>query len=165
MNLVAIGKIFSTFGLDGSVKIYAYADQETLQKFVNHEVWIGQNSKKSFKMTVESITKMNNYYIAKLSSVGTIDKARRISGNLIYVNESDLPVLEKDEYYFYQVIDSEVYYENGDLLGKVVDIIQTGSNDVLIVGNEEILIPIIKDYVIEMDLKARKIVVRKMEWF
>jgi 16S rRNA processing protein RimM len=112
-----------------------------------------------------SISKMNDHYVVKFAGFDSIDKARKISGESIYVEESDLPALKKGEYYFYQIIGSDVYYESGEFVGPVKDIIQTGSNDVLIIGEEEILIPVIKDYIVNMDIKSKKITVRKLEWF
>ncbi len=165
MNLVAIGKIFSIFGLDGKVKFYSYVEDRDLVNFLDRDLWVGQNSKKVIKAKINFVTKMNNHHIIGLLGFNSAEKAKEITGKMVYVNETELPSLEKDEYYFYQLIDSSVYYEDGSKVGVVKDIIQTGSNDVIVVGDDEVLIPVIKDYIVKIDVDKREIVVRKMEWF
>lgn len=145
--------------------MHAYAEDKAIENFKDQEVWIGQNARGLLKVKMVSISKMNDHYVVKFAGFDSIDKARKISGESIYVEESDLPALKKGEYYFYQIIGSDVYYESGEFVGPVKDIIQTGSNDVLIIGEEEILIPVIKDYIVNMDIKSKKITVRKLEWF
>ncbi len=165
MNLVAIGKVFSVFGLNGKVKFYSYIEDRDMKNFLNHDVWIGRNSKKVLKIKINSLSKMNNHQIIGFDGFDSVDKVKNLTGQMIYVDESDLPSLKEDEYYFYQLIESIVYYEDGSEVGIVTDVIRTGSNDVLVIGREEVLIPVIKDYILEMDLKNRRITVRKMEWF
>ncbi|BBJ27890.1 ribosome maturation factor RimM [Athalassotoga saccharophila] len=165
MNLVAIGKVFSVFGLNGKVKFYPYIEDRDMKNFLNHDVWIGRNSKKVSKIRINSLAKMSNHQIIGFDGFDSVDKVKNLAGQMIYVDESDLPVLRENEYYFYQLIESTVYYEDGSEAGIVTDVIRTGSNDVLVIGNEEILVPVIKDYILEMDLKNHRITVRKMEWF
>lgn len=165
MNLVAIGKIFSTFGLDGKVKFYSYVEDRELVNFVDRDVWLGKDSKRVIKARINSLTKMNNHHVMSLSGFDSAEKSKKIAGQMIYINETELPSLKNDEYYFYQLIDALVYYEDRTKVGMVKDIIQTGSNDVLVVGDDEILIPIIKDYVVKIDTDNKEIIVRKMEWF
>lgn len=165
MNLVAIGKVFSVFGLNGKVKFYAYIEDHDMRNFINRDVWIGRNSKKVLKVKINSLSKMSDHQIIGFEGFNSVDKARNLTGQMIYVDESELPSLKADEYYFYQLMESIVYYEDGSEAGTVTDVIRTGSNDVLVVGREETLIPLIKDYILQMDLENRKLVVKKMEWF
>jgi 16S rRNA processing protein RimM len=165
MNLVAIGKIFSIFGLDGKVKFYSYVEDRDLASFVDRDVWIGQNSRKVIKVKINFVTKMNNHHVMGFLGFDSAEKAKKITGQMMYINETELPALKKDEYYFYQIIGTFVYYEDGSKVGMVKDVIQTGSNDVLVVGDDEVLIPMIKDYILKIDVENNEIVVRKMEWF
>ncbi len=165
MNLIAIGKIFSIFGLDGKLKFYSYVEDRDLMNFLEQDVWIGRNSQKVIKVKINFMAKMNNHHIIGLFGFNSVERAKEVTGQMVYINEKDLPSLKKDEYYFYQLIDSSVYYEDGLKVGVVKDIIQTGSNDVLVVGDDEILIPVIKDYIVKIDVDNKEIIVRKMEWF
>ena len=81
-----------------------------------------------------------------------------------------MPEIEEDEYYFYQLLGSDVVDENDRPVGQVVDIIETGSSDVLSVFPEdydqeqepekEIMIPIVQDFIIKLDKKKKLIKVR-----
>jgi 16S rRNA processing protein RimM len=68
-----------------------------------------------------------------------------------------LPPTAPDEFYWYQLIGLEVVNSEGERLGILEEIIETGSNDVYVVrrGEEEILIPAIEDVVREVDLQRR----------
>lgn len=103
-----------------------------------------------------------------------MDEAKKIMGYEIYIETKNLPQLKEDEYYWYEIIGSEVYYENGEYVGKVSDIIETGANDVIFVKNEhsnsdlqdqETLIPMTDFHVLELKKEEKIIVVKKMEWY
>lgn len=165
MNLIAIGKIFSIFGLDGKMKFHSYMDYESLMNFVDHDVLIGQNSEKTIKAHMSYVKKSNDHYVVTIDEFNSVDKAQKLSGYTIYVDEKELPPLKKDEYYFYQLMGSMICYEDDTEVGVVKDVIQTGANDVLVVGDEELLIPMIKDYILKIDFEKRKIFIKKMEWY
>jgi len=70
------------------------------------------------------------------------------------VREEDLPGLESDEYYDYQLIGLDVVNKVGELLGKVDSIIHTKANDVIVVkGEREILIPMIDIFISSVDIE------------
>jgi 16S rRNA processing protein RimM len=73
--------------------------------------------------------------------------------------------LPEGVYYHYQIIGLGVYTVDGDYLGKIMSIFETGSNDVYVVRGEdkEYLIPAIKDVIKEIDLEAKKMIVKLME--
>jgi 16S rRNA processing protein RimM len=87
-------------------------------------------------------------------------------GFQVFVPYDDLPDLDEDEYYIFQLMNSEVYYEDGEYIGVVEDVMETGSNDVIQVkGEEEVLIPLIKDYIVDFDLDNKKIVAKRIEYY
>ena len=70
--------------------------------------------------------------------------------------------LREDEYYFADLAGLRVETEEGQLLGKVTDILQTGANDVYVIGRErqkDLLIPAIKDCVKQIDLENGRMVI------
>jgi 16S rRNA processing protein RimM len=86
-----------------------------------------------------------------------------------------LPEIGEDGYYFYQLLDSQVIDENDQLIGRVVDIIETGSSDVLSVFPEdcdqeqepekEIMIPIVQDFIVRLDKENKRIKVRIPKYY
>ena len=75
-------------------------------------------------------------------------------GKDIYIDTSALPKNNEDEYYWYQLIGLVVVNQDGDTLGTVSHLIDTGANDVVVVknGDEEILIPFINQFILEVSL-------------
>ncbi len=183
-EFIEIGKIFTTFGLKGCVKVYPYSDDRTFESFKGKEIWVG-TGQILINVKMKDVKRANKKsYLVKLDGFDTIDKSRKIVGKAICVEEKELPPVGNDEYYFYQVIGMRVYDESSNLLGVVKDIIQTGANDVFVVRgessvetslpfsqsrqesqDEEILIPSVKDYVLDMDFENSRMIVKRMEWY
>jgi 16S rRNA processing protein RimM len=103
--------------------------------------------------------------ILRLSSVTSVDDAESLRGRLLTLPESELAPLAEDEFYSYQLIGLEVVDLDGTHLGKVVELIATGSNDVYVVNGPcgELLLPAIDDVILEVDLPGGRMLVSLME--
>ena len=97
----------------------------------------------------------------QLENCVTPEAARRYTGTKIGVNPDQLSPLSEGEYYWSQLVGLEVITTSGILLGKVDHLMETGSNDVLVVqGDRTRCIPYLLDQVIlKIDLAAKKITV------
>ncbi len=87
-------------------------------------------------------------------------------GMYVKVPEDELYELPKDTFYIFDIIGCKVYLEGGELVGEVVDVIRTGSNDVYQVhreGKRDIFIPALKSVVLQVDLKDKRICVKLPE--
>ena len=95
----------------------------------------------------------------------SVSEAEEIVGGYITVPEKEVPQLAKDCYYHFEIMDMEVYTGEGRYLGRIVDILSTGSNDVYVVRdqNKEYMIPAIQDVVKEVDTKAKRMIISVME--
>jgi len=90
------------------------------------------------------------------------DEAEAWRGMEIYIAVDDLAPLAEGEYYYWQVLKLKVRTDEGEYLGEVVDIIETGANDVYVVQDadgEEILIPAIKSVIKSVDIEAGEMLV------
>jgi len=98
-----------------------------------------------------------------------MDEAKKMIGYEVFIDKKDLPSLKNDEYYWYEILDSEVYYEDGEYVGKVEEIIQTGANDVISIKNieedKEVLIPMTDHYIVELKKEDKSLIVKKIEWY
>lgn len=165
-RLIEIGKIFTTFGLSGEVKIFPYADREIFEAFEGKDVWI-DGGDFSIPVKLKNVKRSGKSYLVKLKGFDTLNKSKSVVGKFLCVEEKELPTIKKNEYYFYQIIGIKVYDENDEFLGRVKDVIQTGANNVFIVedGEKEMLIPSVKDYVLNLDLENSRMIVKKMVWY
>ncbi|PLV60368.1 ribosome maturation factor RimM [Thermotoga sp. KOL6] len=163
---IPIGKVVNTHGLKGEVKLFPYTNSEEILGNLSEVVLYNKEKKVFYHLSVESIRRMNKLFLVRFDTIDTIEAAERIKGCEVFIKYEELPPLQEDEYYFYEILGCDVFYDSGENVGKVVDIIETGSNDVLVVKNQkkETLIPMTKDWIIKIDKGEKKIVARKLEW-
>lgn len=165
-DYVAIGKITKTHGLLGNVKVQPMTN--VLEVFDNFkEVFIHDEiHNELYKLEVEDIKRTGKTFVVKFSGIDSEENAKKIVGLEIVMKIEDLPRLSSpDEYYYYEILDVDVLDQNGNFLGKVCDVIATGSNEVLVVKNKnvEILLPMIHDYILEFQ-RQRQLIVKMPEW-
>ncbi len=86
-------------------------------------------------------------------------------GLTLYMDRKELPRLEEDEYYWYELIGMEVCTDSGKSVGTLEKILETGSHDVYVVrkGEQESLIPAIRDVVRKVDVPGRRMIIHAVE--
>ncbi|MFL2723162.1 MAG: ribosome maturation factor RimM [Gammaproteobacteria bacterium] len=145
---VLIAKIGKTRGLKGEFFLRSFAEKlETLiafKKFFSLQSFIME------EIFFEYIKKSNNNIIAKLKSIDDIEGIKSFGQKDIYVLKSELPELEKNEAYWFELEKMQVLNLEGQHLGNVDRVDNFGANDVLKVQkkNKTLLIPFIKNRVI-----------------
>jgi len=104
-----------------------------------------------------------------LPGVTTPEAARALTGIPLRIAGSDARPLEANEYYLYQVVGIAVRTEAGDALGTVVDVIETGANDVFVIrpddGGADLLLPSIPDVVIDLRPAEGVMIVRPLTYY
>jgi 16S rRNA processing protein RimM len=102
--------------------------------------------------------------LLELEGIDTREQAETLRGLLLEVPEQDLSPLREDQYYRFQILGMEVVERDGQPLGRVEEVLDTGANDVYVVRNEEgeLLIPAIDAVVKEVDVAGRRMVVELM---
>ncbi|MCL2620459.1 MAG: ribosome maturation factor RimM [Defluviitaleaceae bacterium] len=165
MDYLQIGKIVNTVGVRGEIKIYPTTDDPKRFSLLSEiETLDTKGIKKVF--AIEKVRYQKNLVIMKLSGVDDMDTATGLRGYTIIVDRANALPLDEDQYYIADLIELDVTTEEGQKLGVIADVLQTGANDVYVVRPEvgkDILIPAIKQCVINVDVAGGKVVVRLME--
>ncbi|RAU18359.1 ribosome maturation factor RimM [Nitrincola tibetensis] len=150
---VVIARFSAPYGVKGWVKIYSYTDP--IENVFTYTPWQVNHGGQWKALKLESFKPHGKGLIAKLAGVDTPEEVRAFVGAEISVFASQMPDLEDGEYYWSQLENLLVYTESGVLLGRVDHLIETGSNDVLVVkatkesiDDAERLIPYLPDQVI-----------------
>lgn len=155
------GKIVTTHGIKGEVKIMPYCDSaELLAEF--DRLFIGKNHD---EIIVERARVQKNMVIAKLEGINTPEEAEKLRNKMLFMHRDDLE-LDDDTYFIQDLIGMEVKDADSDVLyGKIADVIQTGANDVYVVRGEEreYLVPAIADVVISTDLDSNIMTIRPLD--
>ncbi len=157
---IAVGEIRGAFGIKGWVKIYSYT--EPRENVLAYSPWELEHQGKRWKITVLTGRRQGRTVVAALEGITTPEQAQALRGAKISIDRAQLPQLAPGEFYWVDLIGLMVIDLSGRQLGQVVDLMETGANDVLIVRSEsrEILIPWLRDRVIrDLDLEAGTILV------
>lgn len=154
------GKIVTTHGIRGEVKIMPYTDTpELLCEF--DRLFMGKNHT---EIIIEKSRVFKNMVIAKIEGIDTPEDAEKLRNKMLYMHRDDLE-LDENTYFIQDLIGMEVKdNENGFIYGKIIDVMQTGANDVYVIqGDKEYLIPAIPDVVISTDIDNDIMLIKPLE--
>ena len=141
MEKILIAKIQANQGLNGWLKIYSYSENK--EKFSSYTHFFVLHNKNYDQLDIENIIIDKSIKI-KFHSINSREESERFIGKNLYVENDQLEKLNDNEYYWKDLIGLDVYLEEGKKIGVISDIIETGSNDVLVIqGEKELLIPYI----------------------
>jgi 16S rRNA processing protein RimM len=156
---VELGKLVGVWGVKGWVKLHSYTRNRA--DISQYKTWYLQKSGSKTDPTpidVLNCREQGQGMVVQFDGVNDRDQAMAMSGQLIFVKQSDLPDLPKGEFYWQQLIGLTVKNEAVSI-GKVSSILDTGANDVLVCknaveGKADVLIPYTDDVVLEIELEA-----------
>jgi 16S rRNA processing protein RimM len=159
-DLVVMGRVTVPFGVKGWVKIHTLtANPESLGEY---PVWRLGRSGEWRDVRVLASRVQGNTLVALLEGVADREAAAMLKGCDVGVPRSELPAADEGEFYWADLIGLKVVNVGQHEFGRVARILQTGANDVLVVGGageRETLIPFIADTIRQVDLPAGKIFV------
>jgi len=160
-DYVLAGQISGLFGVKGWVKIRSWT--EPRENILKYSPWLVKTTKGWTELKVEQGNRQGKGVVARLEGYDDRDLSAQLTGCDIAVSQQQLPELAEDEYYWNDLIGLRVINQDGVDFGTVKKLIETGSNDVLIVeGDRERLVPYIKGQVIKaINLEAKEI---QVEW-
>lgn len=150
---VLIGRIQGSHGIKGELRVLPFAgDASSISKLKHVLVKSPAGAMESF--SVAGARGQGKKVILSLEPFDNINQVLHLVGREIYAERGALPELAADEYYWSDLLGLDVVSDAGDPLGKLVEIIETGSNDVYVVKGEgrEVLIPALEDVVLSVDL-------------
>lgn len=173
-DLIAIGKIVKTIGIRGNLKVIPLTDFP--DRFYGTKKFLLFNEKDNhfqineilggYDFAFSECKVFDKYINLKLDHYDSIEKSRELVNFIIMVNEKDRVKLDDGTYYFYELIDSDVY-DRDRLIGNVISILNYGSGDLFNIKYEdkEVLIPFNKEFVKNIDVKNKRIDVQLIEGF
>lgn len=153
-DMIVLGHISGLFGIKGWVKVYSHTSPR--DNILRYSPWYLQQQGEWIAYRLEEGKQHGKGIIARLENCRDRDSAAGLVGKEIAITRQQLPALDKDEYYWSDLQGLQVINQQGVELGKVSHLIETGSNDVLVVEQAESgrktrerLIPYIREQVIK----------------
>jgi 16S rRNA processing protein RimM len=164
-EFLVVGKIGKSHGLSGDVWMILLTDFP--ERLVSGKrVYIG---KKHHEYDIQSFRVSGNRGLLSLKEFHSPEETVGIRNDYVYIKGEQVPDLPEGEYYHHELIGMQVFDENQHLIGVLKEIIHTGANDVYLIESDdlpgkEVLIPAIKEVIIQVDAKTGKMIVRLQEW-
>ncbi len=144
---VVLGRIVGTHGVRGWVKVYSHTDPP--ENILDYSPWYLNTGDEWRAVKLLDGRRQGKGFIARLDGCDGREAAAQLLGAVIAVDRSQLPALEADEYYWTDLIGLRVLNQAGVELGSVEHLMETGSNDVLVVvGENERLVPYLPGVVV-----------------
>ncbi|MER1955962.1 MAG: ribosome maturation factor RimM [Solibacillus sp.] len=169
MEWFNVGRIVNTHGIRGELRVISTTDFEderfavgaklaAFKKDDKHPTWV----------TIGTSRRHKNFILVTFEGMENINLVEPFKEGLLKITMDQLAddELDENEYYHFEIKDCEVYSEEGELIGVVTDILETGANDVWEVKAEsgkKYYIPYIEDVVKEIDVDEKKIIIHVME--
>jgi 16S rRNA processing protein RimM len=157
-EFIAIGKVGASYGVKGWVKIHSFT--EWASNMLEYTPWYFQDKNGWQLAKIVDGREHGKIVIVKVAGYDAPEQSRLLTGTIIGIKRSQLPTLKKDEYYWRDLEGLTVIDREGRILGTVTHLLETGSNDVLVIKNDnkEYAIPYLpKKVILSVDLTKREI--------
>ena len=161
MERIAVGKIVNTHGVKGELKIFPFTDKPAqFKKWKRVFVVQGENVTE-YPLLAARVVK--NTVLVKLEGIDDMNGALALRDAMVEIPQSGLPILPEDEYYVTDLIGMSVFDEADMRIGTITDVLETGSNDCYNIKRDsgaEFYLPALKTVVLQVDVAAKKMIVR-----
>ena len=151
-DLIRVGVIINTFGVKGEVKIYPDIDyfDELERVFI-----------KGKEYKIEKLRDQKGIIITKFEGIDEINQIEELKNEEVMIALEDRPELPEGKHYVGDLLGLEVITEDGQVLGTLDNIYNTGANDIYEVG--EILLPATDEVIKQIDMENKKIIVHLLK--
>ena len=160
-QLLQVGVISSTHGVRGEVKVFPTTDD--VKRFKKLKKVILDTGKEQLPLEIEGVKFFKQFVILKFRGIDNINDIEKYKGKSLLVDREHAVKLKKDEYFIADMIGMDVFTEEGELFGALME---TGANDVYIIemtDGKEVLVPAIKQCILDVDIENRKMVIHLLE--
>jgi len=154
-----MGKIVGAHGIKGALKVYSYAESASSVRPGSAVILGADGLEKTF--TIAWVKPHHKTVLLAFEGVTDRNRADALVGLELFMARDSLETLEEGAYYWSDIIGLAVYTVENEYLGRVASVMQTGSNDVYVVKNEqgqepaEILVPALEWVVREIDIDQK----------
>ena len=159
MDFIVIGEITKPHGVRGELRVKPHTDEP--QRFTwLEQLYVGEAQPRS--MAVEKARVHQGMILLKLTAVNDRAAAESLRGELLLVPEDEALPLEEGEYFLFQLEGLVVSTVEGETLGTLSRVIETGANNVFVVQGEagELLLPDIAEVIQEIDFENGRMTVQ-----
>ena len=161
--LLVVARIGRPHGVNGEATIEVRTDSPE-ERFAIGSVL--QTEPKHFgPLTVESLRDHNGTLLLKFREAQDRTAVEKLRNILLYADVDIDEQSQEDEFHLQQLLSCQAYFENGDLVGPVVDVVKLPSQDLLAIEFEgrEVLVPFVKELVPTVNISERRVIIANKE--
>lgn len=167
MNWFNVGTIVNTHGILGEVRVNSHTDFPEKRYIVGNKIALFMpKSTAPIFLTIRSHRKHKNFDLLAFEGYPNLNDVEKFRDAVLKVAETELEPLEEGIFYYHEILGCAVSTLEGNDLGEVTEILETGANDVWTVTPKEgkpHYIPYIDDVVKEIDVANKKIIIEAIE--
>ena len=163
-DLLKVGVITTTHGVRGEVKVYPTTDEP--ERFLDLDYVLLDTGKELRRLDIKNVRFFKNLVILKFDGIDNINDIEKYKGRDLWIPREEAQELAEDEYYIADLLGMKVLLEDGTEFGTLKDVMETGANDVYIVNSVEhgeVLLPAIKECILDVDVEAETMTVHLMK--
>ena len=155
-----MGRVSGPFGVKGWVKLQPFT--ETPESLLAYSTWWVGAEGRWQETLIEHGQVQSGSLVAKIAGCEDRDAAALYRGKEVAIPRHAFPQPAVNEFYWADLVGLRVVNEQGEDLGEVSAVLETGANDVLVVkGERERLVPFTEPVVKQVDMAGRVI---RVEW-
>ena len=162
-EILQVGVISSTHGIRGEVKVFPTTDDPGRFKKLKHVILDTGKEQKNLEIT--GVKFFKQFVILKFKGIDNINDIEKYKGKSLYVTRENAVRLKKDEYFIADLVDMQVFLEDGTPFGVLTDVMKTGATDVYCIQTQEhgeVLIPAIGECILDVDVEGQKMTIHLM---
>lgn len=162
-DMLRVGVFANTHGVRGEIKVFPTTDDVT--RFKKLKILYLDKGAELMKLEVSSVRFFKNMVIMKFKGIDNINDIEKYKGKNLLIERKQAVPLQENEYFICDIIDSKVVTEDGEEIGTLKEVLQTGANDVYVVKTEEgkeVLFPVIDTCVLDVNTEEKVVTVRLM---
>ena len=162
---LVVAKVLRPHGIRGELAVQALTDYPERFRELG-TIYLGESAEQQTRLRAYQIEAARpdkkSHWLLRLQGVEDRTAAELLRERYVFVSLADAVPLADDEVYLFQVIGLQAETPGGDVLGRVVDVMETGANDVFVLRGDrygEVLIPAINGVVLSIDVTAGRVII------
>lgn len=158
-HFIAVGRVAKPHGIRGEVRVELLTDLPERFKWLK-AIYVGEH--KPRLVDIESVRFHQGFVLLKLAGYPTRTEAELLRGELLQVPESEAIPLDEGEYFLFQLAGLQVFTEQGEFVGRISDILETGANNVFVIDgqDQQFLVPDIPEVIASIDIENKRMEIR-----
>ncbi len=165
-DLLLIGEIVGPFGVKGQVKLKAFTDRPDHIARKVRTVYLQLGPERTEHTLARLHEHKPGLLLLSLRGVTTRDAADELRGAEVYIRARDAAPLAEDEYYLHELVGLAALTTEGQPIGTVREVLETGAGEVLVIsraGQPDALVPMARDFIARLDIPGGQVVITPIE--